>query len=110
MVGQVVDLEPGLDGEHDDLFEVVALGRPDRQHGVAREGDDVASVPIDGVDDVAEGVVQDVREALGAAGPRFREALGDRGESHHVDQQHRPVEALDRGPFALLAQAREVER
>ena len=87
--------------------QVVGRSRPDREDRVTRETDDVAAPGVDPLDDVAEGLVEDRGERLGAAGTALGEPLGEGREPGDVDHQHDAGGPPAVGPGHIPSGARE---
>ena len=74
----------------DFLERLAGTDRPEAQGGVSREGQNLASRLIDGVDDWLEAVVQELLESLGASlAESHRGDVGEGGEPRNIDEQHR---------------------
>ena len=116
--------QTGLDGvrrlgrAHDGIGELaVVVYRPVGEEGVARDGQDVATVAVDDADEIGEVAVEGAREILDARPPRVRDPLDVGREARDVGEQERRaergrLELRDRpaGRQALGEQPRHVAR
>ena len=104
---QALALERAGGRRHHGTGQVVGRSRPDREDRVTREADDVPAPRVDPLVDVAEGLVEDRGERLGAAGTLLGEPLGEGREPGDVDHQRHPSGPPAVGPGHFPSGARE---